>query len=175
MLLATLLAGCDAFCASTLYATSTAGRAVSPTMKHNDFYERLSRAESGRMRLCVVRSGPHQILARGCAPRCAAAPELSGTLTSLRPVSSLRTNNHIYAQVVDDAKGHVLVAASTIEKGNRKDYGGNCEGASEVGKRIAERAKAKGIEQVYFDRHGNKYHGRVAALADAAREGGLSF
>lgn len=86
-----------------------------------------------------------------------------------------RTNNHIYAQVVDDAKGHVLVSASTVEKGGRKEYGGNCDSAIEVGKRIASRAIEKGVEQVYFDRNGFKYHGRVAALADAAREAGLSF
>jgi len=77
--------------------------------------------------------------------------------------------------VVDDVKGHILVAASTIEKGSKKDYGGNCGSAVEVGTRIAERAKAKGIETVHFDRNGKKYHGRIAALAEAAREAGLSF
>jgi large subunit ribosomal protein L18 len=86
-----------------------------------------------------------------------------------------RTNNHIYAQVVDDAKGHILVSASTIEKGGRQEYGGNRESATEVGKRIASRALEKGVEQVYFDRNGFKYHGRVAALAEGAREAGLSF
>ncbi|EOD29973.1 hypothetical protein EMIHUDRAFT_434457, partial [Emiliania huxleyi CCMP1516] len=87
----------------------------------------------------------------------------------------VRTNNHIYAQVVDDSRGHIMASASTIEKGNKLSYGGNVAAAVDVGKRVAERAKEKGVSKVYFDRHGKKYHGRVAALADAAREAGLDF
>jgi len=85
-----------------------------------------------------------------------------------------RTNNHIYGQIIDDTKGFVIAAASTLE-GEEKKYGGNCEAALEVGKRLGERAKDKGVEKVWFDRNGHKYHGRVAALADGAREAGLSF
>ena len=77
--------------------------------------------------------------------------------------------------VVDDAKGFIIASASTIEKDHKVAYGGNVAEAVHVGKRLAERAKAKGVEKVYFDRHGRPYHGRIAALADAAREGGLSF
>jgi len=87
-----------------------------------------------------------------------------------------RTNNHIYAQVVDDTKGFIIASASSIEQGaEEKEYGGDCEAANQVGKRVAERALEKGVQKVWFDRNGRKYHGRVAALADAAREAGLSF
>jgi len=88
-----------------------------------------------------------------------------------------RSNEHIYAQLVDDVSGKTLVTASSIGKEGRakvKD-GGNTSGAVEVGKMIAERAKEAGIETVVFDRGGNQYHGRVKALADAAREAGLKF
>jgi large subunit ribosomal protein L18 len=84
-----------------------------------------------------------------------------------------RSVKHIYAQIVDDTKGHTLVAASSIEKDIAA--GGNKEGAKAVGARIAERAKEKGITAVVFDRGGFMYHGRVASLADGAREGGLEF
>jgi large subunit ribosomal protein L18 len=84
-----------------------------------------------------------------------------------------RSLKHIYTQIVDDSKGVTLVAASSAEKG--RGNGGNISGAKEVGKVIAERALAKGISQVVFDRGGYKYHGRVKALADAAREAGLKF
>jgi large subunit ribosomal protein L18 len=92
-------------------------------------------------------------------------------------LSVFRSGLHIYAQIIDDAAGNTLAAASTIEKGLK---GGlkttaNIEAAKAVGKLIAERAVAKGIKEVAFDRGGYKYHGRVKALADAAREGGLSF
>merc|ERR1712113_702422 len=87
----------------------------------------------------------------------------------------IRTNNHIYATVVDDSKGHILASASTTEKDDASEWGGNCVAATGVGKRVAERAMAKGISKVWFDRHGKKYHGRIAALADAAREAGLAF
>jgi len=87
-----------------------------------------------------------------------------------------RSLNHIYVQVIDDLEGKTLVAASTAEgqKDSRK-AGGNLASAKTVGKAIAERAQAKGIRQVVFDRGGYIYHGRVKALADAAREAGLKF
>lgn len=87
-----------------------------------------------------------------------------------------RSLNHIYVQVIDDLKGSTIVAASSAEgkKGERKT-GGNVASAKDVGKMIAQRAKAKGIEKVVFDRGGYIYHGRVKALADAAREAGLQF
>jgi large subunit ribosomal protein L18 len=88
-----------------------------------------------------------------------------------------RSNSHIYAQVLDGSGGKVLTSASTIEPEVRKGLknGGNVKAAAEVGKRIAERAKKLGIEKVAFDRAGYKYHGRVKALAEAARESGLKF
>jgi large subunit ribosomal protein L18 len=88
-----------------------------------------------------------------------------------------RSNCHIYAQIVDPAGNKVLASASTLEAEVRKDVknGGNKAAAAVVGKRIAERAKALGIETVAFDRSGYRYHGRVQALADAAREAGLKF
>jgi large subunit ribosomal protein L18 len=92
-----------------------------------------------------------------------------------------RSLKHIYAQVIDDRQGHTLVAASSSEKksGDEKKSGvgtgGNLAGAKEVGKLIAERAKSKGIDKVVFDRGGYLYHGRIKALADAAREAGLEF
>lgn len=88
-----------------------------------------------------------------------------------------RTNTHIYAQVIDGEKATTLVSASTIEKDLRIDLknGGNVEAAKKVGNLIAERALKSGITSVVFDRSGYLYHGRVKALADAARESGLSF
>lgn len=86
-----------------------------------------------------------------------------------------RSLNHIYAQVIDDRLGQTLVSASTTEKDLRGNSGGNLDAARRVGQVIAERALSKGIEQVVFDRGGYLYHGRVKALADAARESGLSF
>lgn len=88
-----------------------------------------------------------------------------------------RTNCHIYAQIIDASGARVLASASTVEpevRGQIK-HGGNTSAAALVGKRIAERAKTLGIGQVAFDRSGFRYHGRVKALADAAREGGLKF
>jgi large subunit ribosomal protein L18 len=84
-----------------------------------------------------------------------------------------RSLKHIYAQVIDDSRGHTLVAASSNEKNGVN--GGNIAGAKAVGKLVAERARAKGIEAVVFDRGGYLYHGRVKALAEAAREAGLKF
>ena len=85
-----------------------------------------------------------------------------------------RSARHIYAQDVDDLQGRTLASASTGEK-SASGSGGNCDAAKAVGGRLAERAKAAGIETVVFDRNGFKYHGRVKALADGAREGGLTF
>jgi len=86
-----------------------------------------------------------------------------------------RTPRHIYAQVISADGGKVLASASTVEKALREGATGNVEAASKVGALIAERAKEAGVTQVAFDRSGFKYHGRVKALADAAREGGLEF
>ncbi len=87
-----------------------------------------------------------------------------------------RSLNHIYAQVIDDSTGKTLVAASTAQgKNSAKKTGGNVASAKEVGKLIAERAKEKGVKKVVFDRGGYLYHGRIKALADAAREAGLEF
>ena len=85
-----------------------------------------------------------------------------------------RSLNHIYAQVIDDERGQTLVSASTTEKDLRGGTGGNIEAAQRVGRTIAERALAAGIESVVFDRGGYLYHGRVKALTDAAREAGLN-
>ncbi|KZM48639.1 50S ribosomal protein L18 [Labrenzia sp. OB1] len=92
-------------------------------------------------------------------------------------LSIFRSSKQIYAQIIDDAKGHTIASASTIEqdlKGNLKT-GADVAAAAAVGKLVAERAVAAGIKQVVFDRGGYQYHGRVKALADAAREGGLEF
>jgi large subunit ribosomal protein L18 len=95
--------------------------------------------------------------------------------TQERPrLAVFRSLHHIYAQIIDDQQGHTLVAAASIEK-DLRGKGGNVEGAKAIGKAVAERAKEKGIKQVVFDRGGYQYHGRVKALADAAREAGLEF
>lgn len=85
-----------------------------------------------------------------------------------------RSLNHIYAQVIDDERGQTLVSASTAEKDLASGTGGNMEAAQRIGRAIAERALAAGINQVVFDRGGYLYHGRVKALTDAAREAGLN-
>ena len=107
------------------------------------------------------------------------AAKTRATIARLKAVrlSVHRTNTHIYAQIIDAAGAKVLAAASTAEKEVRSQVksGSNKEAAAEVGKRIAERAKAAGITAVAFDRAGFAYHGRVKALADAAREAGLQF
>ena len=92
-------------------------------------------------------------------------------------LSVFRSGKHIYAQVIDDLKGLTLAAASSLDEGLKAKLktGANKDAASEVGKLIAERAIAAGVKAVVFDRGGYQYHGRVAALAAAAREGGLSF
>ena len=88
-----------------------------------------------------------------------------------------RSSKHIYAQVIDDTKGETVASASSLEKAQRESAktGANIAAAKVVGKLIAERAKEKGIKDVVFDRGGYIYHGRIKALADAAREGGLNF
>jgi ribosomal protein L18, bacterial type len=96
--------------------------------------------------------------------------------TAERPrLAVFRSLKHIYAQVIDDRQGRTLVAASSNEKSFGAGSGGNIEGARQVGKLVAERAQQKGIKKVVFDRGGYLYHGRVKALADAAREAGLEF
>ncbi len=95
--------------------------------------------------------------------------------TAERPrLAVFRSLHHVYAQVIDDLGGRTLVSASTVEKGLRSK-GGNVAAAKAIGKAVAERAKEKGIGKVVFDRGGYLYHGRVKALADAAREAGLEF
>lgn len=86
-----------------------------------------------------------------------------------------RSNKHISAQVIDDATGRTLAAASTVEKDLRGGATGNKQAAAAVGRKVGERARAAGVEQVVFDRGGFLYHGRIAAVADAAREAGLKF
>ncbi len=98
---------------------------------------------------------------------------VSGTAAVPR-AAVFRSNKHITVQLIDDASGTTLVAASSVEKGSDV-AGSNREGAVKVGTLIAERAKAAGITKIVFDRGGFNYHGRVAALADAMREGGLEF
>ncbi|MBI3939964.1 MAG: 50S ribosomal protein L18 [Acidobacteria bacterium] len=102
--------------------------------------------------------------------------KLTGTAERPR-LSVYRSLNHIYVQLVDDRAGCTLAAASTLDKEGRTSarHGGNVAAAKTVGRQIAERAKAKGIESVVFDRSGYIYHGRIRALAEAAREAGLKF
>jgi large subunit ribosomal protein L18 len=102
--------------------------------------------------------------------------------TSLRKVaggrprlSIHRSGRHIYAQVINDVEGRTVAAASTLDKDVKGKAGASVESAQDVGRRIAERAKAAGVTRVVFDRGGFLFHGRVKALADAAREGGLEF
>jgi large subunit ribosomal protein L18 len=98
--------------------------------------------------------------------------------TQERPrLAVYRSLGHIYAQVIDDRSGKTLVSASSVDKEMKKSLkgGGNIAAAKQVGKAVAERSKAAGVAKVVFDRGGYKYHGRVKALADAAREAGLQF
>jgi len=101
---------------------------------------------------------------------------ISGTAERPR-LAVFRSQQHIYAQIIDDVEGKTLASASTLDPDLRSSLsnGRTVEAATVVGKAIAERAKSKGIESVVYDRGGFLYHGRIAALADAAREGGLSF
>jgi len=102
--------------------------------------------------------------------------KISGTAERPR-LNVSRSHLHIYAQLIDDTAGHTLAAASTVDAGLRKALksGGNIEAAKAVGKLIAERGKERGVTAVVFDRGGYRYHGRIEALADAARENGLQF
>jgi large subunit ribosomal protein L18 len=100
--------------------------------------------------------------------------KVTGTTVRPRLVVN-RSTRHIHAQVVDDTRGFTLVAASTLEADLRAAEGDKTAAAAQVGKLLAERAKAAGIDSVVFDRGGRRYHGRIAALADGAREAGLSF
>ena len=86
-----------------------------------------------------------------------------------------RSLQHIYAQVIDDLSGRTIAAASTGDQKDKITPGGNCAAAASVGRMVAERAKKAGVDRVVFDRGGRKYHGRIKALADAAREAGLKF
>jgi large subunit ribosomal protein L18 len=96
--------------------------------------------------------------------------------TESRPrLAVFRSNNHIYAQVIDDASGRTLATASTVEKELRGSKDTKTQEAASVGKLVAQRAKAAGVAQVVFDRAGFRYHGRIKSLADAAREAGLDF
>jgi len=101
--------------------------------------------------------------------------KMSGTAERPR-LNVYRSLNHIYTQLIDDLNGVTIASASSMsKKGEEKVYGGNVEAAKAVGKLIAERAQEKGVKKVVFDRGGYLYHGRVKALADAAREAGLEF
>lgn len=103
--------------------------------------------------------------------------KLSGTAERPR-LSVYKSLHHIYAQIIDDVQGRTLLSASTVDPEIRSQvngYGGNIESAKVVGKILAQKAKEKGITKVVFDRGGYKFHGRVAALAEAARENGLEF
>lgn len=100
--------------------------------------------------------------------------KLSGTAERPR-LSVTRSLQHLFAQVIDDSQGKTLCSVSTRSPDLKGSYGGNCAAAKLVGKALAEKARAAGIEQVAFDRRGRRYHGRIKALADAAREAGLKF
>lgn len=117
----------------------------------------------GNTNRAVVRVAIHKRIRR----------KLSGSTERPR-LAIYRSLSHIYAQVIDDVQGQTLVSASTTEKDLRGSTGGNVEAARRVGKTIAERALAKGIDSVVFDRGGYLYHGRIKALTDAAREAGLN-
>lgn len=100
--------------------------------------------------------------------------KVAGSATRPR-LSVFRSNARIYAQIIDDEQGHTLVAASSVEISGKDKKGVNIDTAKQVGQKIAEKATASGITAVVFDRNGYLYHGKVKALADGAREGGLQF
>jgi large subunit ribosomal protein L18 len=115
-----------------------------------------------------IKTRQHHRRKKGLRKRTGGVPD--------RPrLAVFRSLRHIYAQVIDDLSGRTLAAASTLDKDGPRTQGGNCPAAAAVGKRIAQRSKQAGIGQVVFDRSGCKYHGRVKALAEAAREAGLKF
>ncbi len=99
------------------------------------------------------------------------------SLPNVRPrLTAHTTNHHAYAQIIDDAAGHTLASASTLDASfDKNKFGADVESAKAVGKLLAERAKAAGVSQVRFDRGGKIFHGRIRALAEGAREGGLDF
>jgi large subunit ribosomal protein L18 len=101
--------------------------------------------------------------------------KIASTVVDRPRLSVFRSGKHIYAQIIDDAQAVTLAAASTNEKEGKSAKSYNLDAAKAVGAKIAERATAKGVKQVVFDRGGYIYHGRIKALADAAREGGLEF
>jgi len=121
-------------------------------------------------------SGQHNKYERRRIRRYRIRNKVSGTQGRPR-LSVFRSSKHIYAQVIDDLKGETLASASSLEKALREagNTGANIDAAKAVGKLLAERAVEKGVKEVVFDRGGYLYHGRVKALADAARESGLSF
>ena len=121
----------------------------------------------------IVKRAKGKVAARG-RRHLRVRKRLSGTTARPRLVVS-RSSRHIYAQIVDDTVGKTLASASTMEADLRSFDGDKTAKAKKVGELVAERAKAAGVEAVVFDRGGNKYHGRVAAIADGAREGGLSL
>lgn len=98
--------------------------------------------------------------------------KISGTAESPR-MSVFRSARHVYVQVIDDVTGQTLVSASSFEKGKKQNA--NCDACKEIGLRVAQRCKEKKIAKVCFDKNGSRYHGRVKAIADGAREGGLTF
>jgi large subunit ribosomal protein L18 len=100
---------------------------------------------------------------------------IKAAATGRSRLSVHRSSKHIYAQVIDDQKGATVAAASSLEKDMRGKTGANVDAAKAVGKLVAQRAVEKGVKDVVFDRGGYRYHGRIKALADAAREGGLKF
>jgi large subunit ribosomal protein L18 len=116
---------------------------------------------------------PHRLTPRARRHRRVRARVIG---TPARPrLNVFRSLNHIYAQVIDDSQGHTLAAAGSLESDLRGQTGTKTEQAKAVGRLVAERARAAGVTQVVFDRGGWKYHGRIKALADAAREAGLDF
>jgi large subunit ribosomal protein L18 len=116
---------------------------------------------------------PHRLTPRARRHRRVRARVIG---TAARPrLKVFRSLNHIYAQVIDDTQGHTVAAAGTVEPDLRKQEGSKTDQAKAVGRLVAERARAAGITQVVFDRGGWQYHGRIKALADAAREAGLDF
>lgn len=119
-----------------------------------------------------LRTSPKQVIRFKRKKRIRARVE--GTLERPR-LSVFRSNRHLYVQLVDDVKGHTLVSAFSGEEELRTKVGGTVEGAKTLGSLVAKRALAKNITQIVFDRSGYLYHGRVKALADAAREAGLKF
>ena len=118
-----------------------------------------------------------QVASRGAArPSATTGSASTWRARPARPrLAVFRSLNHIYAQVIDDASGRTLATASTLEKELRGSKSTKTEEAAVVGRLVAERAKAAGVERVVFDRAGFRYHGRIKSLADAAREAGLEF